>query len=63
MIEIDQNGTKKIKNLGRKGLTPPTEDVRNKYFKKLIPYSYEQVRKVEDEMLFRLNKMKEGRHR
>ena len=33
------------------GISPPTVDIRNRFFQKDIPFSREETREVEDEMV------------
>ena len=39
-----------VKYMGRDGLTAPTKDIRNRYFRKEFPVPREEVMRIEKEM-------------
>ena len=46
-IEIQENGNKEVRYIGRDGLTAPTKDIRNRFFRKEFPVSKKEIEHVE----------------
>lgn len=49
----------KVRYLARDGLTPPTKDIRNRFFRKEFPVERSEIREVEQEMVSILKEMKD----
>ena len=59
LVELQENGKKEVRYLGRDGLTAPTKDIRNRFFRKEFPVSKEEIESVEREMVNILKDMKD----
>lgn len=48
---MTEKGTRNVKYLGKDGITAPTKDIRNRFFRKKFPVPREKIREVEKEMV------------
>ena len=58
-ILLTRNNDEKVKYLARDGLTPPTKDIRNRFFRKEFPVVPKEIREVEKEMINILKDMRD----
>ncbi len=59
VVTKSERGDHTVKYLARNGLTPPTKDIRNRFFRKEFPVPKEEISKIEKEMVKVLKEMKE----
>lgn len=58
-VEVSEKGARTVRYLARDGLTPPTVDVRNRFFRRGFPVAPERVGQVEREMVAILKECRE----